>query len=432
MPGRAVWLVLGVALAVRLAFVAATPGYALVHDAWDYDRYARAISTGNGYPDSKRLGRATAFRPPGYPLLLAGTYVVTGVRDAPEADRILAGRLLGVGIGVGTVALIGLLAAQVWGRRVALVAMAVGAVYLPLVFVQGSVMSEPLFALLLLAACVAAMAARGSPHRYRWVVAAGVLAGLTVLTRANALVLLAPLAFAVWRAPRVSWRALGPPAVLVAVAVLTISPWSIRNAVVFDRFLPLTTQLGSAMAGTYNEEARRDPRQPASWRGLRRVEEYRHIYKDVRTTPEPVLEDELRGAALAYIREHPEYVLEVAYWSTRRMLDSTGMNWSRHTLSTIGVPRSWTEPMVLCFWLFGVIAVAGCLTRDARRAPRWLWAVPVLLFLSVVFLVVETPRYRTGIDPFIVLASALALTALGRRIDALRSRATPSPGARSV
>jgi hypothetical protein len=40
--------------------------------------------------------------------------------------------------------------------------------------------------------------------------------------------------------------------------------------------------------------------------------------------------------------------------------------------------------------------------------------VPLLMYLSVVFLVVETPRYRTAIDPFIVLLAALALDALWR------------------
>jgi len=39
----------------------------------------------------------------------------------------------------------------------------------------------------------------------------------------------------------------------------------------------------------------------------------------------------------------------------------------------------------------------------------------VLMYLSVVFLVVETPRYRTAIDPFIVLLAALALSHHARR-----------------
>jgi 4-amino-4-deoxy-L-arabinose transferase-like glycosyltransferase len=83
---------------------------------------------------------------------------------------------------------------------------------------------------------------------------AGVLAGLMILTRANAATLLAPLTVAVWDArPRWSWRALAPPAALVAVALLTMAPWTVRNAVEFGSFVPVSTQLGTVLAGTYND-----------------------------------------------------------------------------------------------------------------------------------------------------------------------------------
>jgi hypothetical protein len=49
------------------------------------------------------------------------------------------------------------------------------------------------------------------------------------------------------------------------------------------------------------------------------------------------------------------------------------------------------------------------------------WAMPILMFFSVVFLVVETPRYRTPIDPFIVLLAAAALVTAARRALAYRS-----------
>ena len=42
------------------------------------------------------------------------------------------------------------------------------------------------------------------------------------------------------------------------------------------------------------------------------------------------------------------------------------------------------------------------------------------MYLSVVFLVIETPRYRTPIDPFIVMLAALALVSAGRRVAARR------------
>ena len=79
----------------------------------------------------------------------------------------------------------------------------------------------------------------------------------------------------------------------------------------------------------------------------------------------------------------------------------------------------------------------------ARRTPWYVWAMPILMFFSVVFLVVETPRYRTPIDPFIVLLAAAALVTAARRAlaaevvgrSSLRTRkatAPPTPGGLTV
>ena len=92
------------------------------------------------------------------------------------------------------------------------------------------------------------------------------------------------------------------------------------------------------------------------------------------------------------------------------MLDLAGMDWSIHTASTISATRGPAITGVICFWIFALLAVIGAFTQRARAAPLWFWSVPLLMYLSVVFLVVETPRYRTAIDPFIVLLAALALT----------------------
>lgn len=414
-PRRAwfAWAVAALLLAtlvIRLLFVAATPAYELRHDAYDYDLHARSIAAGEGFAEPYP-GRPTAFRPPGYPYLLGAVYKVTGVERAPVAERLEPARVAQAVIGTLIVAMIGVLAAQLWSRRVALVAMAVGAVYLPLVLVGGSVMSEPLFTLLLLAALAVALAQRRSPHRYALAVLAGVLAGLAILTRANAGVLLLPLAFAVWNGtPRWSWRALAPVAALVAAAAVTVTPWTIRNAVVFDAFIPVSTQLGSALAGTYNDSARLDRYNPASWRSVRWVPEYAGLYRRRAGTPEPALERRLRATALRYARDHPAYVLEVGLWSTLRVLELAGRDRSRATAATISVERRWADAGVLCFWIVAALALGGAFTRAARGAPLFLWAIPVLLFASVAFLVVETPRYRTGIDPFVVVLAALALT----------------------
>ena len=422
----AVWLILALALLLRVGYVVATPDHTFEHDGSDYDRHAMAIAEGRGYPGARYPGRESAFRPPAYPYLLAAAYKVTGVEDAEVATRVVPARVLGIVLGMAIVMLVGVVAWQLWGRRVGLLAMAGAAVYLPLILVGGAAMSEPLFAALLLGALAAVLAHRRSAHRRRWVLTAGVLAGLTILTRANALVLLLPLGVAVWTVrPRWSPRALAAPAVLVAVAALTVAPWTIRNAIVLDRFIPVTTQLGSALAGTYNDEARTDRENPASWRSIRWVKAHRALYDNIDHVPEPEAEDQLAAASREYIREHPGNVLTVAWWSTRRILELAGREWWRHTASTVSIPPGWADAGVVCFWAFALLALAGAFTRRARAAPWWVWAIPVLLYLSVVFLVVETPRYRTGIDPFIVMLAALALR---RALPGAAGREPPPPG----
>ena len=425
MAGRrfswAVGLVLVLALVLRLGYVALTPDYRILHDARDYDAHARSIVAGQGFA---RLGpgpsRVTAFRPPGYPILLAGVYELTGHETKADAERVVAGRVVNALVGTAIVALVGVLALQLFGRRVALVALAVAAVYLPLILVGGALMSEPLFAALLLGALTAAIAHRRSAHRLRWPLLAGVLGGLAILTRANGMILLVPLALAVWDArPRWSRRALAPPAALVAVAVLTVAPWTIRNAEVLHAFVPVSTQLGTSLAGTYNDVARTDREHPGAWRSLRRVPQYQYLTAPApwRRIGEAPLERELRGVALRYAGDHPAYVAEVAFWNTRRGLDLAGLSWSRHTYSTVSVAPGWADAGVVAFWLVAALALAGALTRTGRRTPLHVWLVPALLYLSVVFLAFETPRYRSGIDPFVVMLAAVALVT-GR--DALR------------
>ena len=408
------------ALTLRIAYVDATPGYALRHDARDYDVHARSIAEGQGFSKSLAHGRPTAFRPPGYPYFLGGVYKVFGVERAPAPRRLRVARIAQAFVGTAIVVLVGVLAAQLWGWGIGLVAMALSAVYVPLITVGGAVMSEPLFDAFMLGALVAALHHRRSPHRYRWALLAGFVAGLAILTRANAFVLLLPLAWAVWDGrPWRSRAALGPPVALVAIALLTLVPWTIRNARELHAFVPVSTQFGSALAGTYNDAVRADTQNPAAWQGLKHIPDYAPLWERIGTTPEPVLERKLRAAAFHYIREHPLFVAKVGWWNSRRMLELAGLKRSRATAATLTINHKWADRGILCFWIVAGLALAGALTSRARRAPPYVWLVPALMFLSVVFLVVETPRYRTPIDPFLVLLAAAALAAGWERMRAL-------------
>src|SRR4051812_5991531 len=85
------------ALALRIAFVLLTPDYRLVADALDYDYHAVSLASGHGFALS--YGRPTAFRPPAYPLFLAGVYTVFGT----GGDRLEAARIANAFVGAGIV-----------------------------------------------------------------------------------------------------------------------------------------------------------------------------------------------------------------------------------------------------------------------------------------------------------------------------------------
>jgi 4-amino-4-deoxy-L-arabinose transferase-like glycosyltransferase len=420
------------ALVLRIAYVGDTPDYVLRHDAVDYDVHARSIAQGMGFSKTLAHGRATAFRPPGYPYFLGAVYHVFKADRKPVKERVHVARVAQAFVGTALVALVGVIALQLWGSVAGLVALGLAAVYLPLILVGGAVMSEPLFDVFMLASLAAVLAYRRSRHRYAWALMAGVLGGLAALTRAQALILLIPLALAVWDGrPWRSRAALGPPVVLVLAALLTITPWTVRNARELHAFVPISTQFGSALAGTYNDAARADTQNPAAWQGIRHVPDYAHLFNRVGETNEAVLERELRSASLHYIRKHPTYVAKVGWWNTRRMLDLAGRRRSRATAATITIDHYWADRGILCFWLFAALTLAGAFTAMARRAPWYVWAMPVLMFVSVVFLVVETPRYRTPIDPFLVLLAAAALVTAVRRALAQRSGRLSTVGAKA-
>lgn len=412
-PGRyrrAFWLLVLLALVVRVVVVLVTPDYRTIHDDRDYSRIATSVSQGNGYPDDRvRLPggrvvrRPATYRPPGWPYALGGIYAVFGP-DKTAARFVLA--LLGAGV----VALLGLIARQLFGTRVSLWATGLGAVYVPLILVGSSLISETQFLLLELGALASALAARRRPGGWKLALLAGVLAGMAALTRINGVLLLAPIALLLWGRPRRSARALARPALALAAAVLAISPWTIRNAIEVGSFVPVSTESGETLAGTYNRVSDRNRVNPAAWR-LVRDTEWRRIKS--RGYDSVTLDKKLRGAALDYVRAHPLYPLKVAFWNARRLLDLEGQTRWRFEGRTIDVEPGWADAGVYAFWLTSLIAIAGLLDRRVRRtltrAPRAIWLAPALLVLSALFVIGETPRFRAPVDPFLVLGAAAAL-----------------------
>lgn len=436
-PMAFVAALLTVGALARVGFVVATPGYRPQVDSRDYLRLGRAIARMGDYPTSQvwvtRRGcprvsglprtpcvsrpgapgayvvtRATAYRPPGYPYALAlPELFATGGRALSLA------RLFQALIGVLVVGLVGLLGWMLCGRRVGLIALGLAAVYIPLVLVSGVLMSEPLYAALMLSAICAVLRWR-SHGGLLMLATAGVLAGLSALTRDNGVVVLVGVvALAASDRGSQGIRRLRAPLLVTAVAVLTIAPWTIRNAVVMGGFLPISDETGPTLVGTYNPVSMADRTQPGVRLGVAALTMYRGFFREEPAHSELTIDYVLTHDSIDFALDHPAYIGTVFWHNTLRLLDLHGEARIRFGAQTIGLPPGVTVAGAIMFYFVALLALVGVFVPAARRGPRALWIIPGLQFLTTVLVIVETPRFRTPLEPFILLLAAMSLDYLG-------------------
>jgi 4-amino-4-deoxy-L-arabinose transferase-like glycosyltransferase len=245
-----------------------------------------------------------------------------------------------------------------------------------------------------------------------WLIAAGVLAGLAALTRTNGVVVAlaaAVLATAPTGTSRSGLTRLIAPLIVLAATALTITPWIIRDAVVFHRFVPISTEGGGTLVGTYNATTRNNHAEPAAWIGLSHIHGYKPFYRQQSAHPEPVVDAALRDDAVRFVRQHPAYLLSVLWHNTIRLLDLEGFARVRFNASTVDLPGPPAVAGAIMFYVVALLAAIALLARPVRRVPIGIWVLLVAQFVTIVFVNTETPRFRTPLEPFFLVAAACTI-----------------------
>lgn len=259
-------LLLGLGLRVAEAW----DGRAPVYDAAAYAAIAANLEAGEGYTVGAEATQPSSNYSPGLPLFVAGLYELTGgeherlarvVLAAIGALSVLFAYLIGRRLGAPATAEIqrtlkkgphrgrNSASAEFWAALAGALAVAI---YPALLEYQGMLMGEPLAATLLSGGVLAVLWAWEGGW-VRWMLP-GVLFGALALLRPEYLgvaFLVALVVFA--REARSDWRhSLLRAAVFFGALALVIAPWTVRNAVALDRFVPISTGGGQVLfAGTY-------------------------------------------------------------------------------------------------------------------------------------------------------------------------------------
>ena len=241
---RSLWALAAAALVVRAAYLVLEPHCALTGDEPSWIELGRQLA--RPAVAFSPLRSDLVFYPPVYPYLVGALFRLFGSMGAVLWVQVVLGVLL--------VPVVGRAAARAFGPRASVLAAAFTAFYPELVWYPAHFWSETVFLLLLWAAIERALAADAAAS-WRTAAAAGVLFGLATLTRELALYLV-PLALLwmvrPWAVGATSVgtrivlsrnRLVGAGALLLAT-VLTIAPWTLRNAIVFRAFVPVSTMGG--------------------------------------------------------------------------------------------------------------------------------------------------------------------------------------------
>ena len=376
------------------------------------------VGTRFGFPDSEsywELGRSLArggpyafgvdgfriFRMPGYPALLAPLFWVW---DEPP---VLAARIESAFCGTAAVALAGVLAWQMAGRRAGLVAAAVAAVHPEAIALSILVLSEAGFTPLMLAqlaAWVAACRAGQTSAMWGWSLAGGIAGGLATLMRPSWLLFVPFVGVLGW--PLAARRTVHLRVVvgMVLGLVLVLLPWWVRNYRVAGRFVPTTLQVGASLYDGLNPHATgaSDMRFVPQFVAAQKQEDAENLARGIQ--PQGLFEDRLdrrlARAAVDWAWAHPHAVLKLAATKGVRM-------WSLwpHAREFQGF---WLRLVLGLAYPPVLLLAAVAAWRAIRQRREWLllWAPAIYLtLLHMVF--VSSLRYRMpAMLPLMGLAAA--------------------------
>jgi hypothetical protein len=391
-----------VALALRLAVV---PFNSFLFEdlmdsnhihAWEQGNVARALVAGHGFGSPFVSNQPSAIMPPVYPLIVAGFFLLFGIHT-PHA--ILAIHIFDCVINALACIPIFLLARRSFGQRTAVWAAWVWAFFpYGIYFSAAWAWSTHLLLLCLCWLLYLEQSMEKSARLGLWA-GFGLLAGFTALTEPSSLVL-SPflLALAAWKLAHNGKQWLVPGVVASLTLAATISPWLIRDALVFHRFIPMRDSMGLELWMGNNGDS------------LRWTSDDLHPLHDMKELAaydkgELAYMDQKALEAKTYIRQHPEWY---AWMCVRRAVYLWTGYWSIKPAYLAMEPTDPENiPMATALTL---LSLTGLLLAWQRKNLDFVrYGGAMFLFPIIYYFNHPEPYHMRAIDPLVVILGSFAV-----------------------
>ncbi len=419
-PMRALFCMVGAALSLRVAAIFVFHTYVFrIGDfptgpnfAFGYETgsIAGSIASGLGFASPFGIHTGpTAWIAPVYPYLCAAVFKLFGLYTQPAAIAMLSLNSLFAAL---TCIPIYLLGERFMGRTAALWAGWTWAVC-PLFFRWPItwVWEISLSALLSIVLVVAVVELAESGSR-RGAIAWGVLAGFAALVNPGLLTIVGVCWFwLILRQRRLRRNPLRPALLAATLAALVISPWLVRNAVVFGRPVFIRSNFWFEFdLGNYHLSngmgwgGRHPTLNPGEFRSYQNMGEVAYV-------------EAKRAQSLAFLHQYPGEFLRL---TAQRVL--TFWNGDMYHYQ----PQKMREASF--YGPFSVLALGGLALALWRRAPlAWLLAAVGLLYPLPYYVTYSQARYRHAIEPVLLMTSVYLVAELYRVVARHRAPAEARP-----
>jgi len=228
----------------------------------------------------------------------------------------------------------------------------------------------------------------------------------------------------------------------IAVVVVLVLPWTIRNATTFHRFVAVSNNFGAVLLGANCDGAYHGVHE--GWWDFGCVGAFAGESPQNRIGPTSMNEADVytrwRNEGISYALDHPGDFVRVMparvartwglYWHPANQLDNDLTEGRNRTLQIIGY--------VVALVLLPLMVVGGVLLwrrAPARRGVVLILAAPVALTVVISALTYGTTRFRIMAEPTIAVFAAVALVAVVERFSRPRvrgGRTTASEPARAT
>jgi 4-amino-4-deoxy-L-arabinose transferase-like glycosyltransferase len=405
---RVLALIVLIALVVRLG-VTLAPNFEGLMDAdhrhaWEQGNVAESLVAGRGFGSPLMSNQKSAIMPPVFPVIVAVFYKFFGVHTAASIFAVHAFDCL---LSALACIPIFLMARRSFGERVAWWA-AWGWAFSPygIYFAAAWAWSTHLLLLCLCWLLVLAQHMEQSPRLALWA-GFGLLAGFAGLTEPSVLLVIPfLLVLACWRLSRDGKRWFVPACVAGVVMVAALSPWMIRNALVFHRFIPMRDSMGLEMwMGNNGYDLRwtsddlhplHDPQELAAYNSMGEL-----AYMKWKSQQ-----------AKAYIHDHPSWY---AWMSLRRAVYIWTGYWSFNRDYLALEPADPANiPFATCLTLLGLLGILMAWRETPFEVIRY--AGVLFLFPLMYYFAHPEPYQLRAVDPLLVILGFQAILAVRERV----------------